>query len=49
MIEEYRIMLFANGQVPLAFPVSEQRVERARQQALRALENDRLRFWLKGE
>jgi hypothetical protein len=49
MIEEYCIMLFANGQVPLAFPVSEQRVERARQQALQALENDRLRFWLKCE
>jgi ATP-dependent helicase HrpA len=49
MIEEYCIMLFANGQVPLAFPVSEQRVERARQQALQALENDRLRFCLKCE
>jgi ATP-dependent helicase HrpA len=41
MIEEYSIMLFANGQVPLSFPVSEQRVERAHQQALQALENDR--------
>ena len=41
MIEEYCIMLFTNGQVPLAFPVSEQRVERARQQAMQTLEIDR--------
>jgi hypothetical protein len=41
MTEEYCIMLFANGQVPLAFPVSEQRVERAYQTALQALGSNR--------
>ncbi len=39
MIEEYCIIAFANGQVPVAFPVSEQRIKRAHQEVLQALED----------
>lgn len=41
MIEEYRVFLFTNGQVPAAFPVSEQRINRAREEALRTMEHGR--------
>jgi len=39
MIEEHCILLFANGQTPVAFPVSEQRIKRALQEVLQALDD----------
>ena len=39
MIEEYCIMVFASGHVPLSFPVSEQRLERAQEEIKRAIEH----------
>jgi ATP-dependent helicase HrpA len=41
MIEEYCVLLFTNGQVPVSFPVSEQRIKRAHEEALRAVEHVR--------
>jgi hypothetical protein len=38
MIEEYCIMVFASGHVPLSFPVSEQRVRRALQKVMQAID-----------
>jgi len=38
MIEEYCIMVFAGGHVPLSFPVSEQRLERTQEEIKRAIE-----------
>jgi ATP-dependent helicase HrpA len=41
MIEEYALMLFAHGQVPTRFPVSEQRLQRCKETLVKALDEKR--------